>query len=181
MKRDEAGPSETELSPEIRRVLRSPSTASADATPTDVEPDLEAGLKQRERRSAQDALHVADQLLGSGGSGGPGRAATAGRDVCLDVSGQRFWVTRDGTDIGRDPDSGGIVVVDPRVSRQHARFLQIEGALAVVDLGSTNGTVIVRGNERVEVASKPVVLILGDRVATLNGVPLAVVVAGSLG
>ena len=181
MSREDARRSDDELGAEGPRALRSPSHMESTTPPaTAVVPEVEVSPEQPKRRIAEDALRAADQLLGSGGQVNSGSAAMADGDLCLDVSGQRFSVTRDGTDIGRDPDSGGIVVVDLRVSRQHARFLQVEGGLAVVDLGSTNGTVIVRGDERIEVASNPVVLTLGDRVATLNGVPLAVVVAGSL-
>ncbi len=126
-------------------------------------------------------MRVADQLLGSSGSLDSDCGAKGDGNLCLDVSGQRFSVTLGGMDLGRKPDSDGIVVADPRVSRRHARFWQVEGGIALVDLGSTNGTVIIRGDERLSVESKPVALRLGDRVATLNGVILAEVVAGSLG
>lgn len=182
MRTDDARPSDAQLDPEIRRAPRSPArTNPVSPAQTNAVTDLEVGLEQREHRIAEDAMHVADQLLGSGGSAVPGRNVTVDGDLCLEVSGQRFNVTADGADLGRNPEPGGIRVADPRVSRQHARFVHVEEGLAVVDLGSTNGTSILRGDQRIAVASNPVVLAPGDRVATLNGVPLAEVVADFLG
>lgn len=44
--------------------------------------------------------------------------------------------------IGRDPEQCELVVNDSSISRQHARFTQIEGKLHVEDLSSSNGTQI---------------------------------------
>jgi diguanylate cyclase (GGDEF)-like protein len=53
----------------------------------------------------------------------------------------------EGTTIGRDPDSD-IVVGDVQASWHHARLERREGAVWVVDLGSTNGTLV--NGERIE-------------------------------
>ena len=45
-----------------------------------------------------------------------------------------------GVVIGRDPSASSHVVVDPSVSREHARLSVEGGELRVEDLGSTNGT-----------------------------------------
>lgn len=182
MSREDAERSDDELIADIRRALGATSQVEpVSPSPPAVVPEADVIPEQPERRIAEDALRVADQLLGQGGSAVSGSAARADGDLCLEVSGRRFGVTTDGLDLGRQPVSEGIVVADPRVSRRHARFVQAEGGIAVVDLGSTNGTVVVRGGERLPVGLEPIVLVLGDRVATLNDVPLAEVVAGFLG
>ncbi len=56
--------------------------------------------------------------------------------------GQVFPLTGDALTLGRDPMSD-IAIVDPEVSRQHARFTRwATGGYALQDLGSTNGTFI---------------------------------------
>ena len=182
MRREEAEPSDEELIADIRRVLGTSSGSKpVSLTPTSVVPEIQVGPEQPERRIADDAIRVADQLLGQCNSIVGSTVARADGGLWLEVSGRRFSVTSDGMDLGRMPDSDGIVVPDPRVSRRHARFVHTEKGIAVIDLGSTNGTVVIRGNERLPVASEPICLAAGDRVATLNDVPLAEVVAGFLG
>ena len=123
------------------------------------------------------ALHLADEILrGSPFVAGelPGQG-----DVPLKIRAGEidFNMGPDGIDLGREAKEVGIVVADSRVSRRHARFVRIGGGIAVMDLGSTNGTVIRRGGKRLAVASNPVQLVLGDRVVTLNDVLLVEVVA----
>jgi hypothetical protein len=59
--------------------------------------------------------------------------------------------------IGRAPDCD-LILVDPRVSRHHARLRPREGVLVLTDLGSTNGTFV--NGQRV----REVVLGGGDRI-----------------
>ena len=132
-----------------------------------------------ESRPTEAALRVADTLLGSGGLGGgtlAGKAQERPARLCLLAAGKRRRVTPDGLVLGRLIDDGGIAVPDARVSRRHARFIDFDDGIAVVDLGSTNGTEVVRGDERIAVGSEPLPLVAGDRVATMNGVLLADIV-----
>ena len=55
--------------------------------------------------------------------------------------GESFLLETVSLTIGRDPVSD-IVLNDPEVSRQHARFTQTETGYQVQDLGSTNGTFV---------------------------------------
>ena len=69
-------------------------------------------------------------------------------------------------------------VDDDRVSRRHAQLTAdpVGDALLVIDLGSRNGTTIVRGGERHPVGREPVVLQADDQVITGHGVLLAQIV-----
>lgn len=55
--------------------------------------------------------------------------------------GETFILETFSLTIGRDPVSD-VVLNDPEVSRQHARFTQTEDGYQVQDLGSTNGTFV---------------------------------------
>lgn len=55
--------------------------------------------------------------------------------------GQTFTLTSSSVTVGRDP-MAEIVLSDPEVSRQHARFTRTEGGYQLQDLGSTNGTFV---------------------------------------
>lgn len=55
--------------------------------------------------------------------------------------GETFILETYSLTIGRDPVSD-VVLNDPEVSRQHARFTQTETGYQVQDLGSTNGTFV---------------------------------------
>ena len=55
--------------------------------------------------------------------------------------GKTFPLTSTSTTVGRDP-MAEIVLSDPEVSRQHARFTRTEEGYQLQDLGSTNGTFI---------------------------------------
>ena len=60
--------------------------------------------------------------------------------VIADDSGRQVHrVDRMPAVIGRAPDSD-VLITDPRVSRRHAQLSWCDGAFAVEDLGSTNGT-----------------------------------------
>ena len=62
--------------------------------------------------------------------------------------------------VGRNEEGAGNLGNDPEISRQHARFHQLEsGEIAVEDLGSTNGTFV--NGERIDA---PRVLAPGDTV-----------------
>jgi hypothetical protein len=50
-------------------------------------------------------------------------------------------VVADGATLGR-ADQAGLVLADPAVSAEHARLTRGNGAWAVIDLGSTNGTLV---------------------------------------
>ena len=62
---------------------------------------------------------------------------------------------------------------DSRVSRRHAQITAEGGRLWVTDLGSQNGTSVLRGNRRGEVSSRPVALQAGDRVIAADDVLMA--------
>jgi hypothetical protein len=57
-----------------------------------------------------------------------------------DVAGQRLRLLRD-TSIGRSRDNA-LVVMNPSLSRRHARFLFLDGRFLVQDLGSTRGCAV---------------------------------------
>ncbi len=78
-------------------------------------------------------------------------------------AGREFALDTPVTTIGRRDDQG-IVLSHPSVSRLHARIERGTWGVAIVDLGSTNGTVVdglrlrgaravVRGGERIEIGT----------------------------
>lgn len=73
--------------------------------------------------------------------------------------GQKFTIEKEETIIGRDP-ACDVVVSFPEVSRRHARLYYSGSALALEDLGSTNGT-FVRGQRLVS----PLMVVPGDRLS----------------
>lgn len=81
--------------------------------------------------------------------------------------GEKFILETISLTAGRDPVSD-IILNDPEVSRQHARFTQTEGGYQVQDLGSTNGTFV--NGERLE--SEPVDLQPGYTVSMGSGITL---------
>lgn len=81
--------------------------------------------------------------------------------------GETFKLETISITIGRDPVSD-VILNDPEVSRQHARFTQIESGYQVQDLGSTNGTFV--NGERLE--SDPVDLQPGFTISMGSGVTL---------
>ncbi|GJM40628.1 MAG: hypothetical protein DHS20C20_09100 [Ardenticatenaceae bacterium] len=81
--------------------------------------------------------------------------------------GETFQLETLSLTIGRDPVSD-IILNDPEVSRQHARFTQTETGYQVQDLGSTNGTFV--NGQRLE--SDPVDLEPGFTISMGSGVTL---------
>ena len=94
----------------------------------------------------------------------------------LAVDGARSPVPADGVVLGRQPGSTGIVVPDVRVSRRHVRIERTDLGISVADLGSMNGTVVVRDDERLEVRSEVLPLRNGDCIMTMQNVLLADVI-----
>ena len=81
--------------------------------------------------------------------------------------GEKFLLETISLTIGRDPVSD-VILNDPEVSRQHARFTQTDTGYQVQDLGSTNGTFV--NGERLE--SEPVDLKPGSTISMGSGVTL---------
>lgn len=133
-----------------------PAEASSEPSPRPTRPQV-----------GQAALDVADQILGQPRDGLP----------VLQREGRSYPVGPAGVVIGRRPDASGIEILDARVSRRHARVTAAGASLHVVDLGSSNGTYVDRGAQRLTVTEQPVDLIVGDRIVTINDVVLAVVEA----
>lgn len=74
-----------------------------------------------------------DCILTGAGEGGAHYALNLRRDVLGSPA---------GVVVGRNPTESAYVIADPSVSREHARFSVEDGALRVVDLDSTNGTLL---------------------------------------
>ena len=176
--------SDAELIAEIRQSLGTAAPKELFTVPATAPVEtVEEVPEQPAYQMPEAALRLADHLLGKGTPSIGSAASTTGSGLVVEVEGRRFSVPSDGLELGRSPDPEGsesIVIVDPRVSRRHARFVPSAGGIAVMDLGSTNGTVILRGEERLAVESGPIQLARGDRVATLNDVLLAGVVTSSV-
>lgn len=81
--------------------------------------------------------------------------------------GETFLLETFSLTVGRDPVSD-IVLNDPEVSRQHARFTKTDAGYNVQDLGSTNGTFV--NGQRLE--AEPVDLQPGFTVSMGSGVTL---------
>src|SRR5262249_13873667 len=63
------------------------------------------------------------------------------------LDGRVYQLAKAGTVVGRGPGVD-VVIDDPSISRRHARFAPVDGALQVEDLGSQNGTFV--GGAQVE-------------------------------
>ncbi len=81
--------------------------------------------------------------------------------------GETFLLETISLTVGRDPVSD-IILNDPEVSRQHARFTQTDTGYQVQDLGSTNGTFV--NGQRLE--AEPVDLQPGFTISMGSGVTL---------
>lgn len=98
--------------------------------------------------------------------------------------GQTFPLTSVSVTVGRDP-MADIVLSDPEVSRQHARFTRTEEGYELQDLGSTNGTFVDGkrlGGEAVTLQPGAVITMGSNVTLVLEGTadPMATVVsAGS--
>lgn len=131
------------------------------------------------------ALAIADAILGTRDSrsratdnrhSAPGAMRV---DVCLVVAGEKVLVPPEGVVLGRQPGPAGVVVSNSHISRRHTQFTATEEGVSVSDLGSTNGTVIVRGDDQVEVGAARTPVEPGDSILTTNGVHIADVVSVS--
>ena len=79
--------------------------------------------------------------------------------------------------IGRSPGPGGIVVDNPDVSRAHVRVEVRLGGVSATELGTTNGTTLLRGSAVYElVRNTPTPLRAGDHLA-VGGTTLLCTVA----
>ena len=132
----------------------------------------------RSRPVSRIAEGLASQILGLNESANrhladlaDGTASERGV-LCLLVDGADVLVPAEGVVLGRVPGPSGVVVADVHVSRRHIRVERQDDRLVVSDLGSTNGTKILRGDEAIEVASTVVPLECRDRLVTSNGIPL---------
>ena len=176
---------------ELRLSLGYRGSKNEDSTATNSPPsgeDRSAVGAIRARPVSRIAQELADQMFGFGESGNPqiadlaDCAADFGDEICLLVGDANVWVPSEGVVLGRLPGPSGVVVTDEHVSRRHIRVGREGECLIVADLGSTNGTLVLRRDEEIEVASTGVPLEVGDRIVTGNGIPLAsVVVAPSEG
>jgi hypothetical protein len=67
---------------------------------------------------------------------------------------------------------GGVRVDDPVVSRRHLVVCHRPGSLTCADLGSANGSWLVRDGARTTLGRREVALVAGDRVVTAGDVEL---------
>ena len=131
------------------------------------------------RPTSRMAQGLADQILEVGetpkqqGGNFADDAELSRGELCLVVDGEDVMVSTKGLVLGRLPGPLGIVVADVHVSRRHIRVERQDDLLVVADLGSTNGTRVLRGDEEIEVASTALPLECGDRIVTNNGIPIA--------
>jgi LemA protein len=89
--------------------------------------------------------------------------------VCINgpYSGNSFPVDSVGFVIGSDPESAGVILDSPSVSRAHVRVCAAPGGIAIEDLGSSNGTFLLTpSGGRVKVAGRE---LLADKQRFLIG------------
>jgi pSer/pThr/pTyr-binding forkhead associated (FHA) protein len=96
----------------------------------------------------------------------------AGRSV-LPADGTSVIIGRSGT----DNIDALLAVSDPMVSRRHAEVMCVDGCATITDLGSRNGTFVIRGDHARRV-TEPFALLAGDRVVTVNDTVLLLVEPG---
>ena len=146
-------------------------------------PEAPAAAPTGSPLASEAALAIADELLlsvrdtrpRSDGAGTPGSdAGPAGLRLLVD--GRELDVPAGGAVLGRQPGPAGILVADSCVSRRHARVRPTGAGMAVADLGSTNGTVVVRGEVRIDATREDTAIADGDLIMTANGVLLAQIV-----
>lgn len=86
--------------------------------------------------------------------------APAVRPPCFVGEGGREHFLRPGENlVGRE---GDVLLADPRVSRKHAKAILQDGAVSILDLGSTNGTFV--NGEKLD-PNSPINLAEGDKVS----------------
>ena len=134
---------------------------------------------------SQAALDIADTILGTVG---PDRSALdnehcapgpMGEDICLVVAGERVLVPSEGVVLGRQPGPTGVVLASSHISRRHMSLMPTGTGVSVCDLGSTNGTIILRGDDQIEVGSAATPIEVGDTIMTTDGVHIAEVASVS--
>ena len=121
-----------------RRARRRAATAKKDADKAAAQVDFAqdmAGAAQRElderQRHAQKVRAFPDVILEARGP----------KPMAVKVPGPLI-ARSEGCVVGRSPISSGVVIDDPKVSREHFRLSASGSGIAVEDLGSTNGTVL---------------------------------------
>jgi hypothetical protein len=115
------------------------------------------------------AERVADRGVGDDQSG-PGPPPT------VQIAGRRVEVGTEPVLVGRRAAFG---IDHPKVSRRHVGVQRVDGVLIATDVGSRNGTWLVREGERSPLTPMAV-LRPGDRLVTLDDVELlCIAIAGS--
>ena len=107
------------------------------------------------------ALDIADAILGTkepsrkAADNSHRAPAAIAEHICLIVAGEKVLVPPGGVLLGRLPGPGGVTVANSHISRRHMSLMPTEGGVSVSDLGSTNGTVIVRGDDHLVAGPEP--------------------------
>ncbi|GAA5530487.1 FHA domain-containing protein [Herpetosiphon gulosus] len=114
------------------------------------------------RNATKTITNIATRAFGRrGGAGGGGRINAPYGSITINNG------SRKGSIEALRPDftiggKGDIQVSDVIVSRTHAKFVLEDNQIAVIDLGSTNGTFLVRDGQGFMLDSQPVPLEHGD-------------------
>ncbi len=164
-----------ELIAELRRSLGSSSNADPIEVRGAIDSDEPTPATERVARVVSPAaMAIADQIMGLEAALA-GRSPNAPQLLLCDAKGHAMTVERECT-IGRQEGEGRLTIADGRVSRLHALISNDINGLSVSDLGSSNGTFLVRDGVTVRVGMEPVGLRGGDLVETVDGLLLAEVV-----
>jgi hypothetical protein len=114
----------------------------------EADPDIKEGRFECEASLVEGPTgwtQPVDAGQGAAGSSRTASAATAGRALLTVVGdggkGMTYGLEKDRVTIGRLPECD-VVLSDPGASRQHAEIRRVGGAFVVVDLGSTNATLV---------------------------------------
>lgn len=116
------------------------------------------------RNATKTITNIATRAFGRrGGAGGGGRINAPYGSITINNG------SRKGSIEALRPDftiggKGDIQVSDVIVSRTHAKFVLEDNQIAVIDLGSTNGTFLVRDGQGFMLDSQPVPLEHGDTI-----------------
>lgn len=125
----------------------------------------------------REAFLVADSVLGLGGRSIPGHEM----QWAVVVDGKVFKVPDEGILLGRSSEPLGNLLQHSEISRRHAEVSKARGGIGVVDLGSSNGTVIVRDGAPFAVGAEIVLLEEGDVLMTGTDVLIAEIEATDRG
>lgn len=181
---------------QVRDVAEPAVSEEPDAADGFTKPGAPASTPRREVQLDPRALAVADRILARAGGVSTSDAAHGSADSgqrvpaglgsvagsTVTISGPGFvHQPAPGSSIvlGRRDEPGRLIVPHPEVSSGHLRIDRGSGTdVAVVDLDSTNGTVLVRnGDSSALVSGEPVTLIPGDQLVTGTDVLLCEVTA----